>query len=446
MLLRGAVRNLNMCRTTAVRFNTTVRQEKGCEFAEKHLHPSIPRLLSSPIKQAKGSYLELEDGRKVLDYTTGIGVVNTGHSHPRVVEAAKAQVDKIVHSQVYMAFSRPMVNLMDRLTEIMPGDNLDCFLFANSGSEAVENAVRLAKTATGRPNVIVMDGSFHGRTYATASLSTSKAVYRVGQRPEMGGINITQFPYCFHCELKSGDKCCCADGHHVKNIFKKLCNPSEVAAIMLEPVLGEGGYVPAPPEYIRSLRKICDEHGIMLILDEVQSGFGRTGKWFAIEHSDVKPDILVMAKGIASGFPLSAVAANRSLMAKQVPGSVGGTYGGNAVSCAAACATIDVIREEGLLQNALERGEQLRKGLSVLHDLKTPIDIRGLGLMNAIEFKDAPYGTASKVTAGCIEKGLLLLTTSSYETIRFIPPLNTTEKEMDECISTFVEVVRKTVS
>jgi len=306
--------------------------------------------------------------------------------------------------------------------------------------------VKLAKMATNRPNVIVMDGSFHGRTYAASSFTNSKAIYRKGARPEMGGIQVTNFPYCFHCDhVHSVNGCCMKSAPHINEIFKKQVDPSDVAAIMLEPVLGEGGYVVPPAEYVQSLRKICDEHGILLILDEVQSGFGRTGKWFAHEHFDVRADILIMAKGIASGFPLSAVAANRSLMEKQPIGTVGGTYAGNAVACAAACATIDVIQDEGLLQNSLDRGEQLREGLKELHNLSTKVDIRGLGSMNAIEFKGASYGTVSKITGICASNGVLLLTTSSYETVRFIPPLNTTKEEMDTCIEVFIKATKEVV-
>eukprot|EP00012_Vannella_robusta_P011256 CAMPEP_0206200238 /NCGR_PEP_ID=MMETSP0166-20121206/10766_1 /ASSEMBLY_ACC=CAM_ASM_000260 /TAXON_ID=95228 /ORGANISM="Vannella robusta, Strain DIVA3 518/3/11/1/6" /LENGTH=347 /DNA_ID=CAMNT_0053618549 /DNA_START=353 /DNA_END=1394 /DNA_ORIENTATION=+ len=342
-----------------------------------------------------------------------------------------------------MAFSRPMLNLMDRLVDIMPDPSLDCFLFANSGAEAVENAVKLAKMATGRPNVIVMDGSFHGRTYAASSLTNSKSIYRKGARPEMGGISVAPFPYCFHCDNSCSDKgCCMKSAQHISEIFKKQVAADEVAAIMLEPVLGEGGYVVPPAEYVQSLREICDKHGILLILDEVQSGFGRTGKWFAHEHFDVRADIMIMAKGIASGFPLSAIAANRSLMKAQPVGTVGGTYAGNAVACAAASATIDVIQEEGLLQNSLDRGEQLREGLKELESLSTTIDIRGLGSMNAVEFKDVPTGTVSKITSRCASNGVLLLTTSAYETIRFIPPLNTTKEEIDTCVKVFVDAAK----
>merc|ERR1712137_1392410 len=293
-------------------------------------------------------------------------------------------------------------------------------------------------------NIVVMDGSFHGRTYCAASLTKSKPCYSKGLRPEMGGVNVTRFPYCFHCDKNCDSGECCQGGApHVHELFKKHVEPCDVAAILIEPVLGEGGYVVPPKAYMQTLRKICDEHGILLICDEVQSGFGRTGKWFATEHFDVRPDILVMAKGIASGFPLSAIAAPRSFMQKQAIGSVGGTYGGNAVAAAAACATIDVIREENLLQNSLDRGEQLRKGLSELQNLKSvKIDVRGLGSMNAIEFKGAEVGTAAKITAKCASEGVLLLTTSAYETIRFIPPLNTTKEEVEKCVGVFVDAVK----
>lgn len=432
-----------MFRTSARYLCRVAREEKGVDFAGQHLHPSIAHLLSSPIKKGKGSYIELEDGRKLLDYTTGIGVVNTGHCHPKIVEAAMNQAKNIIHSQMYMSAPRAMINLVDRLTEIVD-PSLDGFFFVNSGSEAVENAVKLAKVSTNRPNIIVMDGSFHGRTYAAASLTNSKAIYRKGFRPEMGGIEVTRFPYCFHCENQNrGTSCCMQSAPHIHEIFKRHCDPSDVAAIMLEPVLGEGGYVVPPAEYVQSLRKICDEHGILLIMDEVQSGFGRTGKWFATEHFNVVPDILIMAKGIASGFPLSGIAAKRSLMKTQPPGTVGGTYGGNVVSCAAACATIDVIKEEGLLENSLSRGDQLRRGLKEgLSGLSTKIDVRGLGSMNAIEFKDVSAGTVGKITKDCADKGLLLLTTSAYETIRFIPPINTSKEEIDECLSIFVDVTK----
>jgi len=441
-VLSSTLRSATFTRTLC-----TAREEKGSAWGEKHMHPSMPRLMSVPVKGGKGSYLEMEDGRKLLDYSTGIGVTNTGHCHPKVVKAAQEQLEKIVHSQSYMGFSRPMLNLMDRLLEIMPDPSLDCFFFANSGAEAIENAVKLARMATGRTNIVVMDGSFHGRTYCAASLTKSKPCYSKGLRPEMGGVNTTRFPYCYHCEKNcDSGECCQAGAPHLHELFKKHVEPCDVAAILIEPVLGEGGYVVPPKAYMQTLRKICDEHGILLICDEVQSGFGRTGKWFASEHFDVRPDILCMAKGIGSGLPLSCIAANRSLMAKQPPGTVGGTYNGNVVSCASACATIDVIREENLLENSLERGEQLRAGLNKLGgELKTKIDVRGLGLMTAIEFTGVPAGTVGKITSSCLNKGLILLTTSAYETIRFIPPINTSAEEIDECLTIFSEAVKEIV-
>lgn len=415
----------------------------GVEFASKHLHPSIPKILSSPIKSGKGSYIELEDGKKLLDFTCGIGVTNTGHCHPKVVAAAQKQLETIIHSQVFVGYCRPMIDLMEELLPIMPGSSLDSFFFVNSGSEAVENAVKLAKVATGRDEIIVMNGSFHGRTYATASLTNSKYVYREGCRPGMGGIHVTEFPYCFHCPNKSSSGCCGYSIDHLKALFKQRCPPSQVAAIMLEPILGEGGYVVPPASFLKELREICNKEGILLIADEVQTGFGRTGKWFAVEHFGVEPDILIIAKGIASGMPLSGIVASRKLMEKQAIGSVGGTYGGNAVSCAAGVGTIQAMKEEKMVENAAERGKQLFEGLQVLKNLSTPVDVRGLGLMVGVEF--TVPGSASKIQSKCINDGVLLLTAGAYDTIRIIPPLNVSAEDVDKFLNVFVSNVTSVI-
>jgi len=434
MLTRRIARSSVRCYSTAF------------EQSKQHMHPGLGLLsfFKDPVKKAQGSYLEFENGRKVLDYATGIGVCNTGHCHPKVVEAARKQVGTIIHSQLYMGPHTPLINLQQRLLEIMPDKSLDCFFFANSGNEAVENAIKLARVATGRSEIITMDGSFHGRGFCTASLTNSKAIYRTGCVPGMSGVHVMPFAYCCHCQTRPASGCCGSPLAQLEQMFKKQVTPSNVAAIILEPVLGEGGYVVPPKSFLDGLRQICDREGILLVFDEVQSGFGRTGKFFAIEHFGVRPDVLIMAKGIASGFPLSGIAASRSLMQKQSLGSVGGTYNANAVACAAANATIDAIREENMLQNALDRGEQLRNGLNNLQKElpNVPMNVRGLGLMSAIEFIGAPAGTVSKITTGCVEKDLLLLTTSIYETIRFIPPLNTSAAEMDDCLRIFSSVVK----
>lgn len=418
------------------------------EWGLQHFHPGSPQLghFKTPISHAKGSYIFLEDGRKILDFATGIGVANTGHSHPRVVKAAQEQLEKFIHCQLYMGPSRTMINLQERLLSIMPDPSLNCFFFSNSGSEGIENAIKMAKVATGRTDLITVEGSFHGRTYATASMTNSKEIYRRGANPGMGGVHVIPFTYCAHCNQKpAGSGCCLNSIKQLEYLFKTRVTPKNVAAIVIEPVLGEGGYVLATKEYFQALRKICDREGILLIVDEIQSGFGRTGKWFGIENFDVRPDILVAAKGIASGLPLSVVASNRSVMETQPAGSVGGTFNGNIVAMAASVATIDVIREENLLQNSLDRGVQVRDGLSSLkQDLasKVNIDVRGLGSMNGIEFVGAPAGTVSKITTECGKKDLLLLSTSCFETIRFIPPLTTTPQEVDTALNIFTSVVK----
>ena len=407
-----------------------------------NLSPVWTHLSDLVIDHASGSWMITTDGRRVLDFTSGIGVTNTGHCHPRVVAAAQAQVGKLIHGQINIVFHPPALALAEKLREVVPA-GLDTFFFSNSGAEAVEASIKLARHATGRPNIIVFQGGFHGRTVGAMSLTTSKTIYRVGYQPLMAGVFVAPYAYCHRCPVKRAanlpeGECCNNPLDQVRLLLKQQTAPQETAAILLEPVLGEGGYVLPPASFLQGLREICDEHGILLIADEVQSGFGRTGKFFAVEHFGVTPDILVMAKGLASGFPLSGIAASRALMDKWTPGSHGGTYGGNAVSCAAAVETIDVIRDEGLLQNAVERGAQLTDGLSELQGRFPIADVRGKGLMVGVEFADdVAYGTAGKVSKACLDRNMLLLTTSIYETIRFIPPLTVSAGEIETGLRIF---------
>lgn len=394
------------------------------------------------IDHASGSYVYSTDGRKVLDFTSGIGVTNTGHCHPRVVAAAQEQVGKLIHGQINIVFHPPALKLAEKLREVVPA-GLDTFFFSNSGAEAVEASIKLARQATGRTNIIVFQGGFHGRTIGAMSLTTSKTIYRVGYQPLMAGVFVAPYAYCHRCPVKRAanlpdGECCNNPLDQVRLLLKQQTAPQETAAILLEPVLGEGGYVLPPASFMQGLREICDEHGILLIADEVQSGFGRTGKFFAVEHFGVTPDILIMAKGLASGFPLSAIAARREIMDKWIPGSHGGTYGGNAVSCAAAVETINVIRDEGLLQNAVERGAQLTDGLTELQGRFPIADVRGAGLMVGVEFADdVAYGTVGKISKACLDQDMLLLTTSIYETIRFIPPLTVSAEEIEAGLRIF---------
>ena len=413
---------------------------------ESLLSPVWSRIFPLVVERGEGAYLYSVDGRRYLDFTSGIGVTNTGHAHPRVVQAVQEQAAKLLHGQVNIVRHLPILQLAERLREIVP-PSLDRFFFSNSGAEAVEASIKLARHATGRPNIIAFQGSFHGRTVATMSLTSSKTIYRVGYQPLMAGVFFAPFPYAYRYgwdEEETVHFCL----RELEFILKTQTAPEETAAFLVEPVLGEGGYVPAPPAFLQGLRELADHYGILLIIDEVQTGFGRTGRWFALEHSGVEPDILVMAKGIASGLPLSGIAARADLMERWKVGTHGGTYGGNAVACAAAVATIDVIREEGLLENARARGEQLMTALRRLQG-QFPIigDVRGLGLMIGVEFTypdGAPATDIAKaVTQGCFERGLLLLTCGPWgNTVRWIPPLIVTEEQVEEAVEIFEQVLR----
>jgi len=342
---------------------------------------------------------------------------------------------------------------------------LDSFFFWNSGSEAVEAAIKLARAATGRQNIITMQGAYHGRTFGAMALTRSKTIYSHGVGPLMPGVFTTAYPFWHHFSSTpsvSEEEVTRKALWQLDLVLCQQTRPEETAAIIIEPVLGEGGYVPAPAEYLRGLRQICDKHGILLIIDEVQSGFGRTGKYFAIEYSGVRPDILVMAKGIANGFPLSGIVSRKELTDKQAPGSVGGTYAGNAVSCAAGVACAEVMQDENILANVNARSTELFNALNALKTSPETAnyisDVRGQGLMVAVEFTSPGRsendpganasnipGLASKVAAICQEKGMIILTTSVFEVIRFIPPLNISEKELAEGVTIFKEAVAEAI-
>jgi 4-aminobutyrate aminotransferase len=322
--------------------------------AFEHLSPVWPHYTPIIVDHASGCYIYDQDGQAYLDFTSGIGVTNTGHCHPRVVEAIQQQAGLLLHGQANIVTHRPMLELVDELRTIVD-PAIDGFFFSNSGAEAVEGAVKLARHATGRPNVIVFQGSFHGRTVGTMSLTTSKTIYRAGYQPLMPGVVVSPFPYAFRYGWSEAETVrWCLD--ELDYLLISQSAPFETAAMLIEPVLGEGGYVPLPEGFLQGLRERCDQHGILLIADEIQSGFGRTGRWFAHQHYGVTPDIMTVAKGLASGMPLSGVFSRLELMEKWIPGSHGGTYGGNAVAAAAAVATIRAMRAEDMPGNAAQRG------------------------------------------------------------------------------------------
>ena len=406
----------------------------------QHISPVWSRIADIVVERGEGAYLFDVDGERYLDFTSGIGVANTGHCHPRVVAAAREQVGKIVHAQVYILYHMPLFRLADALREVMP-PGLDTFFFSNSGAEAVEGAVKLARHATGRTNIIVFQGSFHGRTNQTMAMTTSKTIYRRHYQPLAAGVFVAPYPYWYRYgwEAEETSRWCLKELRH---LLVSQTAPSETAAVVIEPVLGEGGYVPPPPSFLPGLRELCDEHGILLITDEVQSGFGRTGKFFAVEHFGVIPDVLIMAKGLASGFPLSGLAAPRALMDKWIAGSHGGTYGGNAVSCAAAEATVRVL-QDGLVENAAQMGAVLMDGLRDIQS-RHPVmgDVRGLGLMVGVELTHADGSPATDVVkaviARCQADKLLLLNCGTYSNVvRWIPPLIVTREQIETALEIF---------
>src|SRR5512134_3869825 len=377
-----------------------------------HMSPVWGRIFNFVAEHAEGSYIYTTDGRKLLDFTCGIGVTNTGHCHPKVVEAIREQAGQFIHAQANLVIHKPMLQLIEELRTIVPS-SIDSFYFANSGAEALENAVKIARVATGRQNVIVFSGSFHGRSAGTMALTTSKAVYRSGFGPLPSGVFVVPFPYAFRLGM-SEQQASEYSLDQLEHMLASQTSPKETAAILVESVLGEGGYVVPPKAFMKGLREICDRHKILLIFDEVQSGFGRTGKWFALEHFGVVPDIIAAAKGIASGLPLSGVFTSTDIMLKLDLGSIGGTYGGNAVACAAGVATIRAIRDENMLENATERGIQLMTGLRKFQEEYPQIgDVRGKGLMVGAEFiVDGRAHKAKQLVKNVIhsgeEKGLLL--------------------------------------
>jgi 4-aminobutyrate aminotransferase len=404
---------------------------------------------ATPVLAARGEgvYLFDEDGRRYLDFTAGIGVTSTGHCHPRVVAAAQRQAGTLIHGQYTTVLHRPLLTLADRLSDVLPA-GLDSVFFMNSGSEAVESALRLARHATGRPNLVVFHGSFHGRTIGAASMTTSGTKFRAGFAPLMAGVVVAPFPFAYRYgwDERTATEFALRELDYV---LATVSSPDETAAFFVEPVLGEGGYVPANTAFLTGLRERSDRHGILLVADEVQTGYGRTGSFWGHEHFGVRPDILVTAKGLASGFPLSAIAASMELMTKGWTGSQGGTYGGNAVACAAALATLDVIQEEGLVENARVRGAQVLDGLrKVAADHPVIGDVRGLGLMVGSEFT-TPDGepdtdTALRAQRAAAERGLLLLTCGARgNVVRMIPALVVEGEHIDEAVTIWADAVRE---
>jgi len=444
-----------------------MQEDVGAERrAQDLLSPVWARYTSVVADHAAGCCIYTEDGERYLDFSAGIGVVNTGHCHPRIVTAAQEQTARLIHGQANIVYHKPMLRLAEKLAAVVPA-GLDQFFFSNSGAEAVEAAVKLARYVTGRSGVIAFEGGFHGRTLGTLALTSSKSKYKAHMGPFPSGVYTTPYPYCYRCSLQAGrsgasassqtydgsahqNRCCQTGLPALRTLLATQAYPEDIAAVLVEPVLGEGGYVAPPRQFLHDLRQLCDEFGFLLIADEVQTGFGRTGTLFAVEGFGVTPDIMVMAKGLASGFPLSGIAARPDLMRRWAAGVHGGTYGGNAVACAAAVATLDVMHDEDLPCNARVQGEVLMGGLRMLQDRYPFIgDVRGLGLMVATEIvtqDGAPDAARVKaILAACQERKLILLNCGAWDqVIRFIPPLVVSTAEIEEAIGIFEQALAQT--
>lgn len=416
------------------------------ERSLKVLPPVASRVTTLGVETASGCYFTTEDGRTIMDLGSGIAVCNLGHNHPEVAEAAKKQIDKVIHPCHNLVYYEPYISLAEKLVELTGGETK--VYFSNSGSEANEGAVKLAKYATQRPAVISFKGAFHGRTLMCTSLTASNAKYRKHYEGLMPSVYFAEFPNLYRTPYQriEGEDCPIEYFTQFDELFKTVIDPYSVAAIIMEPIQGEGGYVVPPRSFVQYVREVCDKYGILLIFDEVQTGFGRTGKMFAYEHFGVEPDILTCAKGIANGFPLSAYIAKKEIMDKWEAGAHGGTFGGNPVSCAASMATIDVLTEEGFLEDVAEKGAYFKAKVEGLQAKYSGIgEVRGVGMMIGMEmvYEDRRPNTelTTKVQTKALEKELFLLTCGvDKNVVRFIPPLIITKEEIDKAI-TIVDTV-----
>jgi predicted acetylornithine/succinylornithine family transaminase len=395
--------------------------------AAKVLSPALSHYTNIEIEKGRGVYLISKGGKKYLDFACGIAVTNTGHCHPKVVAAAVKQAESLIHACAGIVYYEPNVALAEQLARICPA-GLNMSFFCQSGTEAIEGAIKLAKYAKNKPGIIAFEGGFHGRTLGALSVTTSKKKYRERYEPLLPNVFIA--PYSKENSLSE---------------VEKFMKASPIGGVIVEPVQGEGGYIVPSKEFLAGLRSLCNKYDACLIYDEVQTGFGRTGKMFASEHFGVYPDVMAVAKALASGFPLGAIIAKESLMKAWAPGAHGSTFSGNPVSCAAAIATIDVIEKEKLIENSVKMGDYFKTKLIALKkEYPSIVDVRGLGLMIGVEFKN---GAAAKtVREACLEGGLIVITCGvDDQVIRLIPPLIVKKEQIDSALNIFEDAVKKNI-
>ena len=415
--------------------------------------PGVYLVQPITIAESKGAVMKDVDGNVYIDFTSGIGVTSLGHCVDEVVETISGQAAKLIHSCIHVVNYEPYLDLAQKLTEVTPGSFKKRVILLNSGSEAVENAVKIVRQHTGRPGIISFENSFHGRSYMALTLTGKWDPYKVGFGPFVPGVHFTPFAYCYRCPFHlEYPGCSLHCVHHIeKSVLKTQIPPDQVGAIISEPIQGEGGFIAPPDDYFKEIKKICDAHDIKLIIDEIQTGFARTGKMWAIEHYGVEPDLMTMAKAIASGLPLSAVVARDELMKDVYPGSLGGTYGGNPIACATALKVLELIEREKVVEQAAALGKKLQKRLDEFYDRYEVIgDVRGKGPMLAMELvkdrktKEPNPEAASKVMKTCLGAGLLTLKAGLYgNCIRLHPPLTIEDELLEKGLAIMEEAFKK---
>jgi 4-aminobutyrate aminotransferase len=398
-------------------------------------------------ERAENAELWDVEGRRFIDFAAGIAVCNTGHRHPKILAAIRDQLDHFTHTAYQIVPYASYVELAEKINECAPGDYPKKTAFFTTGAEAVENAIKIARAATGRPGVIAFTGGFHGRTLMGMALTGKVAPYKIGFGPFPSDVFHAPFPNPLH-GVTTADSL-----KHIEYLFKADIDPKRVAAIIFEPVQGEGGFYPAPAEFVRALRKLCNEHGILLIADEVQTGFARTGKLFAMHHYDVVPDLMTIAKSLAGGMPLSGVVGRADVMDAAAPGGLGGTYAGNPLAVAAAHAVLDIIHEEKLCERATALGERIKEKLTALRvEVPQIADVRGPGGMVAVEFckaggSEPDVDFTKRVQTRALERGLLLLVCGVYSNVvRFLFPLTIQDAVFDEAMVILEEAIKDSVA
>jgi 4-aminobutyrate aminotransferase len=409
-----------------------------------NLTPVLGRYFERSWSHGEGHRLYDTAGKAYLDFANGIAVTSLGHHHPAVTAAIHAQVDRLIGPTGAIGYAEPVATLGGMLARTLP-DPIDTIFFLNSGSEAIEASLKLARRVTGRPALIAFQGAFHGRTLGATSVTSSSLNYRAGYEPLLPGVYLTPFPAVYRDFDGDEDRATRVCMEQLRQLTSFVVPASSVAAILIEPIQGEGGYQPAPIAFLRELRAFCDEHGILLIADEIQSGYARSGRMWAFEHAGVVPDVVCIAKAIANGLPLSAIASRRDLQERWGKGAHGTTYGGNPVACAAGIAVLQTIENEGLIANAAARGEELRAGLERFQAEDARIgDVRGTGLMIGVEFvrdratREPDGKTVDALVARCADDGLLVLSCGpQHQVIRWIPPIDASAAEIDEALAVF---------